>query len=73
MQLVAFTVLLAAVVVVATAEAEIPFASHPISENEYTPAQPSNLYRGQFFTQRDHTRPQNRDVILFVSVQCERR
>lgn len=51
------------VVVVSAAE---DFASRKIDNVEVPTA--SNIYQGSFFTRRDHTRPQQRDLALLVSI-----
>lgn len=59
-------ILLAATVMAASDE---QFSSKKVVNEEHIVA--ANLYTGTFFTRQDHTRPQQRDLHLFVIIlQC---
>lgn len=55
-------------IVALAAAASVPefFASQRMVRDT-PPVAASNLFTGTFFTRQDHTRPQNRDLALFVS------
>lgn len=56
----------AVIAVALTAAVPEPFASQKyVKEAPHVPA--PNLFQSTFFTRQDHTRPQNRELVLFVS------
>lgn len=55
------------IVVSVTAAAAETFFSKKIENVQMPPpVTASNIYQGSFFTRRDHTRPQQRDLALLV-------
>lgn len=59
-------VILLATIVVAGDEQQ--FASKKVKSGDDENIAASNLYRGSFFTRQDHTRPQQRELHIFVNI-----